>query len=119
MRALDFQTALTAIFEFIRVINGYVTEQQPWQIAKDDARAAELDRVLYATAESLRACAVLLNPVLPKACARLWSLLGAEGTLGTLATQRIQDAGRWGQLSAGARVTKGEPLFPRLEEPAG
>ena len=28
----------------------------------------------------------------------------------------IQDAGRWGQLPAGVVVTKGDSLFPRLEE---
>ncbi|MFL6238665.1 MAG: methionine--tRNA ligase [Actinomycetes bacterium] len=117
MRALDFQAGLTAIFEFIRAVNGYVTEQEPWQLAKDDARAADLDRVLYATAESLRACAVLLNPVMPKACERLWSMLGAEAALGPLASQLIQDVARWGQLPAGAKVAKGDALFPRLEEP--
>jgi methionyl-tRNA synthetase len=117
MRALDFQGGLAAIFDFIRVVNGYVTEQEPWQLAKDEARAADLDRVLYATAESLRACAVLLNPVTPKACARLWSMLGAEAQLGALAAQQVQDTARWGQLPAGARLAKGDPMFPRLEDP--
>ena len=73
--------------------------------------------MLYATADSLRACAVLLNPVMPKACTRLWTMLGAEDQLGPLPAQRVQDAGRWGQLRGGAKVAKGDPLFPRLEDP--
>lgn len=116
MLALDFQGGLAAIFDFVKVVNGYVTEQAPWAVAKagDDAR---LDAILYATADSLRAMAVLLNPVTPKACALLWSWLGAAPELGELAAQHVQDAGRWAQLPAGVTVTKGDPLFPRLQEP--
>ena len=69
-----------------------------------------------ATAESLRALAVLLNPVMPKACARLWASLGAPDALGPLAAQPVQDAGRWGQLPAGSQVRKSEVLFPRLPD---
>ena len=43
-------------------------------------------------------------------------MLGAEATLGALAAQRVQDAAAWGQLPAGALLTKGDVLFPRLEE---
>jgi methionyl-tRNA synthetase len=114
--ALDFQSGLAAIFDFCKLVNGYVTEKAPWVLAKDESKAAELDQVLYATAESLRALAVLLNPVMPKACAKLWESLGGAATLGALADQRVQDAGRWGQLPEGTPVRKGEVLFPRLEE---
>ena len=76
--ALDFQSGIAAVFDYVRLVNGYVTDSAPWVLAKDPARAGDLDRVLYATAESLRALAVLLNPVMPKACAKLWTSLGAE-----------------------------------------
>jgi methionyl-tRNA synthetase len=120
MCAMDFQAGLAAVFDYVRLVNGYVTDSAPWVLAKDPARAADLDRVLYATAESLRALAVLLNPVMPKSCARLWTSLGAEAALGPLAAQRVQDAGRWGLLQAGSQVRKSEVLFPRLpdDEPA-
>jgi methionyl-tRNA synthetase len=117
MLELDFQGGLETIFGFIRRVNGYVTETKPWELAKDDTRAADLDRVLYATAEALRACAVLLNPVLPHASARLWEMLGADSAVGPLAEQRIPEAARWGVLPEGATLRKGEPLFPRLEDP--
>jgi methionyl-tRNA synthetase len=49
----------------------------------------------------------------------LWESLGAQAQLGDLAAQRLTDAGQWGQLRAGARLTKGDSLFPRLtDEPA-
>jgi len=47
----------------------------------------------------------------------LWSQLGAEAALGSLASQRIQDCGQWGLLPAGSVLTKGDSLFPRLEDP--
>ena len=116
--ALDFQGGINAIFDFIKLVNGYLTEQEPWKVAKDasDAGQARLATILYTAAESLRAVAVLLNAVMPKSSARLWESLGAEPALGSLAAQPVQDAGRWGQLPAGVVVTKGDSLFPRLEE---
>ncbi len=63
-------------------------------------------------AEGLRALAVLLAPVMPVATEKLWEALGAAGAL---AEQRIREAGGWGQLSPGSRVTAIEPLFPRIE----
>ena len=115
---LDLQGAIIAAMDLVRVVNNYVTDTAPWQVAKDESRGSDLDRILYSTAEALRVVAVLLNPVMPKACATLWHSLGAEDALGALGDQRVQDAGRWGQLPAGATVTKSEPLFPRIEEPA-
>jgi len=114
---LDLQGAILAAMDYVRVVNNYVTEQEPWKVAKDETRAADLDRILYATAEALRVVAVLLHPVMPKASTILWQSLGAEVALGPLADARVQDSGRWGQLPGGAQVTKSEPLFPRIEDP--
>ncbi len=114
---LDLQAAVLAAMDLVRVVNNYVTESAPWQLAKDEARAADLDRVLYATAESLRGVAVLLNPVMPKAAAKLWAALGAEPSLGPLTAQRVDEVATWGRLPGGSKVTKIEPLFPRIEEP--
>jgi len=61
---------------------------------------------------------VAYNPVMPKAMASLWEQLGAESALGSLTAQRLGDAGRWGQLPAGAVITKGAALFPRLPDEA-
>ncbi|MFP8959568.1 methionine--tRNA ligase [Streptomyces nanhaiensis] len=116
---LDFAGGIAAVFDFIKQVNGYLTEQEPWKVAKDTSPEAQerLATILYTAAESLRACAVLLNPVMPRTSGLLWDSLGAEPALGALADQRVQDAGAWGLLPAGTRVTKGPALFPRLEEP--
>ena len=116
MGDLDFSTGITAVKDFIELVNGYVTEQEPWVLAKDEATRARLDTVLYTICESLRGVAVLYNPLMPKAMSSLWQQLGADVVLGPIGEQRIGDVARWGQLPAGAIVTKGDSLFPRLEE---
>jgi methionyl-tRNA synthetase len=101
--------------DFCKRVNGYVTEKEPWILAKDPANKVELEEVLYNTAESLRALAVLLNSVMPATCEILWQSLGAHDALGALASQKISSVATWGQLPQGSRVTKTPVLFPRLE----
>jgi methionyl-tRNA synthetase len=112
MVRLDFSAGILAVKEFVDAVNVYVTEQQPWVLAKDEARAARLDTVLYTICESLRAIAVLYNPVMPRSAAAIWEQLGAQDALADQSTLQV---GRWGQLPPGSTVTKGAALFPRLE----
>jgi methionyl-tRNA synthetase len=112
---LDFQGGIVAIMEFCKQVNGYVTIKEPWILAKDPANKAELDAVLYNTAESLRALAALLNSVMPATCEILWESLGANKSIGALKDQHIGDVAKWGQLPAGSVVTKSASLFPRLD----
>ena len=113
---LDFQSGINAIMDFCKAVNGYVTVKEPWVLAKDPANRDQLDEVLYNTAESLRALAVLLHPVMPLSTGTLWESLGAREYLGELKDQKISKVSEWGQLKAGSLVIKTAPLFPRLEE---
>jgi len=115
MVALDFQGGITADMDFCKKVNGYVTEKEPWILAKDEANMAELNEVLYNTAESLRALAVLLHPVMPATTEILWESLGANKSIGSLGAQVISNVANWGQLPEGTIVTKTPVLFPRLE----
>jgi methionyl-tRNA synthetase len=107
--------AVGSVWTIVDALNGYITEQEPWALAKDPAQAGRLATVLYTCAEGLRALAVLLSPVMPEATQRLWTALGAEAALGSLTSQPVRTAGTWGQLPAGTRVSALEPLFPRIE----
>jgi methionyl-tRNA synthetase len=115
MVALDFQGGINTIMEFCKRVNGYVTEREPWIVAKDESRTTELNEILYNTADSIRALAVLLYPVMPATCQTLWTSLGMNGDI---AGEKISDVATWGQIKPGTKVTKGAVLFPRLEEPA-
>lgn len=116
--ALDFQGGINAIMDFCKRVNGYVTEKTPWVLAKDPANKNELDAVLYNTADSIRALAVLLHAVMPTTTEILWASLGANSSLGPISAQRIGDVARWGQLPPESKVMKGAVLFPRLEDKA-
>ena len=106
--------AISQVWTLVDALNLYITVQEPWVLAKDEANRERLGTVLYTTAEGLRALAVLLSPVVPKATAKLWSALAAP-SLGDLADRPIREAADWGQLPAGAKIAELEPLFPRIE----
>jgi len=100
----DLTGALEAIWLRVRRLNRYVEEQAPWVLAKDEARADELDRVLVSLAEGLRVLAVVLHPWIPASSEKLLATLGAPEL--DLDGARLT-AGRLGA------VDKLEPLFPK------
>jgi len=116
--ALAPHDALGAIWRIVDELNGYLTEQAPWKVAKDESQGDRLATILATAAEGLRVLAVVLNPVMPKASAVLWDSLGAEPTLGALVDQRIDSVAAWGQLPSGSTITKPASLFPRIEASA-
>jgi methionyl-tRNA synthetase len=118
IEAIAPHDALNAIWRIVDELNGYLTEQAPWKVAKDDPDSDRLATILVTAAEGLRVLAVVLNAVMPKASAVLWDSLGAEPSLGTLDAQRIDAVATWGQLPAGTTITKPSSLFPRIETPA-
>jgi methionyl-tRNA synthetase len=112
MLAVELTPGLAAVWEIVTRANQYLVQKEPWQLAKDPARRDELAAVLYAAAETLRILAVLLQPIMPGAAARLWEQLGIGGDV---AAQRVPEATVWGRLDPGTVTKKGESLFPRVE----
>jgi methionyl-tRNA synthetase len=108
--------AISAIWTIVDELNGYITDNEPWALAKDDAQRERLGTVLYTAAEGLRALATLLSPVMPIATEKLWAALGASDALGALLDQPIREAGEWGRLQPGTAVQTLTPLFPRVEQ---
>jgi methionyl-tRNA synthetase len=111
--------SLAAIWTIVEELNGYITIQEPWVLAKDPSAGAGTDRerlgtVLYTATEGLRALAVLLSPALPNATEKLWEALGVSSG-GAVGDQPIRTAGEWGRLPAGTKVSPLDALFPRVE----
>ena len=61
--------------------------------------------------EALRIVAILASPAIPDTAQAIWERIGLPGLV---ADQRLPDAAAWGGYTAGATVTKGDSLFPRL-----
>jgi methionyl-tRNA synthetase len=95
--------------------NILIDRTSPWQLAKSDQTARQLNLVLYHLAESLRIIAVLISPVLPKAAHGIFDQLNWKMELGGKEKRfRLEDA-KWGGLPDGHIVGKPVPLFPRIE----
>jgi methionyl-tRNA synthetase len=101
----EITQALDRIWQRVRRLNRFVEERAPWQLAKDEANAAELDRTLRSLAEGLRVVTVLLTPYIPESAAKLLRALGHE------------DAGiaaaSYGAAPGGRTVEKLPQLFPK------
>ncbi len=107
---VELTGALDEIWSLVRRLNAFVQEEQPWQLAKDEAQAGRLDAALYSLAEGLRVVSLLLVPFMPDATDKLLSALGQA--------DRSLETARFGSVGGGATVDELEPLFPRVEAAA-
>ena len=112
---LGFADALSAIFALVEESNRHFQRTQPWQLAKDEAKAREVDGSLYAGLEALRIVGCLLYPYMPNVSGRIAEQLGVPAP----ESARWEDVGGWGALKAGGPVKTGAPLFPRLPRATG
>ena len=92
----------------VRRLNRYVEETQPWQLAKDPARADELATTLRSLAEGLRVVTVLLNAVHPGVDREAARRAGRAGHRRSRAPCTASHPG-------GQPVAKLAPLFPKPE----
>jgi methionyl-tRNA synthetase len=112
LAAWELTGALDSIWEVVRELNRVVERSKPWELAKDESNAVELDRVLYDLADGLRSVAVALHPYLPATSPAILRALGQS-------TDVAWDGVRSGGLVQATGVGPASPLFPRLERTAG
>jgi methionyl-tRNA synthetase len=104
---VEITVALDEIWRRIKLLNRYVQDEQPWQLAKDEAQVARLDEILYGLAEGLRVVSVLLHPFMPTSAERLLEALGRPDL-------SLEHA-RFGAVGGGASIGELGQLFPRVE----
>lgn len=102
--------ALKVVWRTVARANEFVDRSAPWKLAKDPARAAELDAVLASLIRQLARQAIALFPFMPGKSEELWTALGGPGLVADMRFADVAaiDVGGW-------RVSKGAGLFPRLE----
>jgi methionyl-tRNA synthetase len=101
----EITPALESIWQRVRRLNRYVEECAPWQLAKDEARAGELDMTLRSLAEGLRTVTVLLHAYMPDTAAKLLAALGEEDV--------ALETAAFGDRPGGRTVSKLPQLFPK------
>ena len=117
MDVFALHRGIAAAFELIDSTNEFIASVQPWAVAKDVSRAAELDQQLYDVGEAIRIAAVLLWPVMPTSCTKILARVGETRDVASL---RLVSDTQWSTSSARV-VTRGDSLWPRLDtrqEPA-
>jgi len=111
MDNLQFNVALSEIWKTVSRTNKYIDETMPWILAKDEEKRERLAAVMYNLAESIRVISVLIQPFMPETPEKIWSQLGLADSDAT----SWESAKKWGSYPEGAKVNKGESLFPRID----
>ncbi len=104
LAAFRFDEAVKAVEELVAACNKEIDVQQPFKKAK---AGEDVSAFMYQLAEALRHIGLALLPIIPRGAATLLTQLSADPA----SYDRT-----WGGLAAGAAVTKGDILFPRLAE---
>jgi len=110
----QFSGILEKVVAGAQRLNLYITETQPFRLAKDPAQTQRLSAILYVLVEGLRVMAVQLYPFIPGTAQKIWQQVGGEGELGNVPFEKLS---RWGYLD-NAKTTRGENLFPKEQKPA-
>lgn len=110
--ALDsfkFQEALFNIWEVIRMVNKYVEESAPWNLAKDESKRDHLANVMYISFQAYYIVTAYLQIFFVETPKKVFNRLGLGDSV------PLEDAKKWGSLKAGIKIEKGEPLFNRYD----
>jgi methionyl-tRNA synthetase len=108
MSTQQIHHALNAIWAVVAEANRYFAGEAPWALAKTDP--ARQKTVLYVTAEVVRQIAILAQPAMPGACAKLLDILGIRKDTRDFAALGTRIAG-------GTQLPPPAPIFPRYIEP--
>ena len=111
MEEMQFSVALSSIWKLVSRTNKYIDETEPWKLAKEEVNRERLGNVMAHLAESLRICAVMLQPFLTEAPKEIFQQLGVKEE----ALQQWDSVYNVGTIASGTQTEKGDPIFPRLD----
>ena len=109
MQNFALHQILGEIWRVVAEANRYFATEEPWIIRKTDQ--ARFEVILAVTSEVLRAVAIMAQPVMPVACAKLLDLLGVPEH-----ARDFSHVGANGRLAGGRLLPVPSGLFPRYVE---
>ncbi|MFL6214466.1 MAG: methionine--tRNA ligase [Blastocatellia bacterium] len=111
-RALNFSRGLEAAWTGIARVDKFITESEPWKLAKDPASRDKLEAVLAVAYEGLRHLVLLVAPTMPESARHIWQEMGLAGD-----PLRINPhTATWGESLDVAKIEKVSPAFPKLNK---
>ena len=109
VESFQFSQALRETWDVIGATNRYIVTREPWSLAKDAARRAELEASLYVAADAVRVIAELLRPFMPGTGEHMLEMVGVAPSPQSWVGLRS------GELAPGGRLGTTQALFPRIE----
>lgn len=110
MQAMRTADALAEVWKLISRANKYIDETTPWTLAKNEADEAKLASVMAHLAGALRVVAILLQPMLTVAPGEIFTQLGLNTSDLSIENLKFTDLPTGGKV-----VSKGQPIFPRVD----
>ena len=107
MNEYKLADALDELWTLFRRANKYIDETAPWVLAKDEAKAARLQQVMYNLLEAIALGANLLKPFMPSTCAAILSELGTE-------EKKYEDLDKFGLTPEYSVTNAPKTLFERV-----
>lgn len=108
-----FHRGLTAIWEYISLLNRYIDEMQPWALAKDEAKKDRLGSVLYTALDSLRSLSYFIYPFMPETAGEMQKQLSMNVNF---QLSSYEDLKKTKLLKSGVKIGERKALFPRIDE---
>lgn len=102
--------AISDVMALLRRANKYIDETTPWVLAKEASCRERLESVIYNLLEVIRTGAVLLCPIIPDACEKIFSQLGTD----KVSYETVENG--FGALEAGNEVGESFVIFSRVDE---
>lgn len=109
---LNFSRALEAAWAGIASVDKFITDNRPWNLAKDESARGELEKVISVAYEALRHTVLLVAPVLPQTTSEIWKQMGLAGE----PLQLNPNETKWGDAIEIAKVENITPAFPKLNK---
>ncbi len=113
MDRLALDAGAQAAFDVVDATNEYIAASEPWVLARSEDGQAQLDQVLWSSAEALRSAAVMLWPVMPGSATEILKRLSVDAD--EAARPSFARDLPW-RTSGSRSLRKGDALWPRLEE---
>ena len=110
MQRLAFSETLGEIWTLISHANKFIEEKAPWKLAKE-GKTEELQEVIVSLLEVLRVLSQAVWPFMPGTGEAVWGQLGIQEPMSNVSLKNKP----WGYFEKGGKISKGAPLFPRIE----
>ena len=109
---LNFSRALESAWSGIAAVDKFITESEPWKLAKDESARSRLESVIGTAYEALRHVVLMVSPALPDATREIWRQLGLAGDPLRINPNEIE----WGEPLDDVEIGEIRIAFPKIDK---